>query len=74
MTGVKITQVKHPQVRVQLGNLRGPDGNAFAIMGAVGRALRNAGLGHEVKAYMTEAQSGSYDNLLSVTGHWVTVL
>jgi hypothetical protein len=74
MTEAKITQVKHPQVRVKFGNLRGPEGNAWAIMGVVRRALRDAGLGDEVEAYMTEAQSGSYDNLLSVTGHWVTVL
>lgn len=61
---------KHPEVVVQLS---GEDGNAFAIMGAVSKALRLAGYGDEVSAYQSEATSGDYDLLLQVTMKWVTV-
>jgi hypothetical protein len=52
--------------------VRGPiDGNAFAIMGAVSRALRSAGQGHRVKEYQTRATSGDYNNLLRVSMEYV---
>jgi hypothetical protein len=48
--------------------LVGLDGNAFAIMGAMRRALREAGNSPEVvESYLQAAQSGDYDNLLQVT-------
>lgn len=48
--------------------LVGEDGNSFAIMGRVVRALRRAGHGREViKAYQNEAMSGDYDHLLTTT-------
>lgn len=57
---------QYPNVRVRLV---GEDGNAFAIMGRVSRAMRRAGLSEaEVACYMREAMSsGSYDELLAVT-------
>lgn len=61
---------KHPDVTVQL---TGQDGNAFAVMGAVAKGLRVAGYGVEVAAYMAEATSGDYDNLLRVSMAWVDV-
>jgi len=54
-----VTQVIRPKVR-----LVGTDGNAFAILGKVSKALQAAGLNDEAKAFMTEAMSGDYDNLL----------
>lgn len=48
-------------------NLAGIDGNAYAIMGAVSKALKKAGLTQEAKQYMQEAMSGDYDNLLRVS-------
>ena len=52
--------------------LVGEDGNAFAIMGRVQRALRNAGYtDDEVRQYHREATSGDYDHLLAVTLAWV---
>ena len=54
--------VKYPHVKVQLV---GEDGNAFAILGAVKRALRDAGIpADEVSAFVEEASSGDYDHLL----------
>jgi ribosomal protein S9 len=54
--------------------LTGEDGNAFAIMGAVTRALRQAGATHEeIAKYTTEAMSGDYNNLLRVSMEWVNV-
>jgi len=53
-------------------NLVGEDGNAFAIMGRVSKALKKAGASsEEVKQYMDESMSGDYDNLLRVAMSWV---
>lgn len=49
-------------------DLVGIDGNAFAVMGAVSRALRRAGNPPAVvDAYRKEATAGDYDNLLAVS-------
>lgn len=64
------TGPKYPDVEVELV---GQDGNAFAILGAVCRALRRAGHGDVVDAYMEAATAGDYDHLLRVTCEWVEV-
>lgn len=62
---------KHPDVHVQL---TGEDGNAFAIMGAVSRALRRHGVSsEEITKYKEESMSGDYDHLLQVAMEWVDV-
>ena len=54
--------------------LVGEDGNAFAIMGNVIKALKRSGYSQEdIKKYQNEAMSGDYDNLLAVTMEWVDV-
>jgi hypothetical protein len=54
--------------------LSGNDGNAFAIMGAVQRALKQAGATREeLDQYMTDSMAGDYDNLLRVAMDWVEV-
>lgn len=54
--------------------LIGEDGNAFAILGAVSRAMRRAGISqNEITNYLNEAKSGDYDNLLRVTMQTVNV-
>jgi len=54
--------------------LAGRDGNAFAIMGAVKKALRQAGQHRElIDMYIEEAASGDYDHLLQVTMDYVNV-
>lgn len=64
--------IKYPEIEVELV---GNDGNAFAIMGAVSKALKRAKVSEaEVKQYMAESMSGDYDNLLRVAMAWVTVL
>lgn len=63
---------KYPEVSVQLS---GKDGNAFAVMGAVQKALRRAGVSkEEINKYQAEATEGDYDHLLQVTMKWVNVL
>jgi len=66
-----VPDVKYPEIEVQL---TGEDGNAFAIMGNVCRALRRAGHADEVSRYTAEATTGDYNDLLNVTMNWVTVL
>ena len=54
--------------------LTGEDGNAFAIMGNVSRALRKAGLPKEhIDKYIEESTSGDYDNLLRVAMKYANV-
>lgn len=63
--------VKFPDVVVKL---LGQDGNAFAILGNVQRALRRAKVPkEEIDAYVEEATAGDYDHLLQVTMATVSV-
>ena len=63
--------VKYPEIEAEV---IGGDGNAFAILGAVDRALREGGVDEaERKAYYDEATSGDYDTLLRVSMEWVTL-
>lgn len=67
--------VKFPDVVVDLGDLSGPAGNAFAVLGNVQGAMKRAGLSKaEIDAYMDEAKSGDYDHLLKTTVETVTVV
>lgn len=66
----KQMSVKYPEVKTV--KLVGEDGNAFAILGRVVKAMRVAGLSKEVQdAYYKEATSGDYDHLLQTTLRWV---
>ena len=54
--------------------LVGHDGNAFAIMGKVSKALYNEGADKEyIDKYKEEAMSGDYDELLITTMKYVNV-
>lgn len=64
-------ETKYPEVEVQLV---GEDGNAFAIMGRVMSALKDAGVSKkEIDQYYAESTSGDYDNLLRTAVAWVSV-
>lgn len=55
-------------------NLSGEDGNAFAILGKVQKALKRAGATKEqVSEFFTEATGGDYDHLLQTVMQWVNV-
>ena len=61
--------VKYPHVSVKLV---GEDGNAFAILGRVTKAMRKAQVDPtEIKAFQNEATSGDYDHLLATVMRWV---
>lgn len=62
--------VKFPDVVVELS---GSDGNAFAVMGKVTKALRRAGHDYAVADFREEATSGDYDHLLQTCMRWVEV-
>ena len=53
--------------------LVGEDGNAFAIMGRVRKALIQAGHKELAEQYLKEATAGDYDHLLQVTMEYVEV-
>jgi len=62
---------KYPDVEVQLTS---GDGNAFAVLGAVQKALRRAHVpDDEVKAFLDDAMSSDYDHLLRTAMRWVQV-
>jgi len=63
--------VKFPNVVV---NLDGEDGNAFAILARVSKAMRKNGVDPEdVADYRKKAVSGDYDHLLQVTMQTVNI-
>ena len=62
---------KYPNVKVKL---TGTDGNAFAIIGKCKEALRRAKVSpEEQQAFIKEATSGDYNNLLCTCMKWVDV-
>jgi hypothetical protein len=62
---------KYPDITVQLTDT---DGNAFAVLGKVLKALRQAGVSEvERDAFKQEATQGNYDQLLQVIMRWVQV-
>ena len=64
-------QPRYPDVTVEL---TGTDGNAFAILGKVAKALRRAGHGAAVTAFQSEATSGGYNHLLQTAMRFVEVV
>lgn len=64
-------RVKYPDIHV---NLVGEDGNAFAILGRVMKAMRRGDVPEEeIKIFQNEATSGDYDHLLCTVMEWVDV-
>lgn len=62
---------KYHDVHVQLTGL---DSNAMVLMAAVTRALRKAGAQkEEIDAFVTEATSGDYNNVIATCGRWVNI-
>lgn len=62
---------KYPDVSVRLS---GGSGNVYAIIGAVKRELKRAGVpAGEVSEFVSEATSGDYDNALQTAMRWVDV-
>jgi hypothetical protein len=52
--------------------LVGRDGNAFAIIGRVRRALREAGVPEEeIRRFVEEAMAGDYDDMLRTVMRYV---
>lgn len=53
--------------------VKGPlDGNAFSVLGAVQRALKEAGTPKaKIDEYVDRATSGDYKNLLAVSAEFV---
>ena len=62
---------KFPEIEV---TLTGTDGNAFAIIGQVVKAMKRAKVAKEdVDAFMKQAMSGDYDHVLQTCMNTVTV-
>jgi hypothetical protein len=62
---------KYPNIEVEL---IGKDGNAFFILGTVGRALRRAKLPQEeIDQFYSEAMGSDYDELLRTCMRWVSI-
>ena len=64
-------ETKYPDIEVELSE---QDGNAFAILGRVTKALRRADVpSDEIDAFQKEATAGDYDHLLQTCMRWVDV-
>jgi hypothetical protein len=64
---------KYPTIKVKL---IGEDGNAYAIIGRVQRAMKGSMVvpKHEIEEFTRQARSGDYSNLLATCMDWVTVV
>ena len=66
-----MTTIKYPEITVQLS---GADGNAFAVVANVSKALRQADVSAaDIGLYVSESMSGDYDHLLRTAMAWVNV-
>jgi pyrroline-5-carboxylate reductase len=66
-----MSDVKYPEIEVQL---TGGSGNAFAVLGAVKKALIKNGVSREeADQFFQEATAGDYDHLLQTCMKWVSV-
>jgi hypothetical protein len=63
--------IKYPEIEVELA---GTNGNAWAVVGKVKRALRRAGVSvDECAEFQKEALSDDYDHVLQTCMGWVSV-
>ena len=63
--------IKYPEIEVELV---GTDGNAFALIGKVQKALKEAEVSkEEIDSFFNEATSGDYNHLLRTCMSWVNV-
>lgn len=65
-----MTDVRYPEVEVELS---GSDGNAFAVLGKVRKALTREVGSDAASEFMAEATKGDYDHLLQTCFKFVTV-
>lgn len=66
-----LAETRFPEVTVRLV---GEDGNAFAILGKVEKALRRAGASPaDIRSFRDDATAGDYDHLLRTVMAWVEV-
>lgn len=62
---------KYPNITVKLTE---SDGNAFAILGKVIRAMKIGGVNkEEIQIFNKEATSGNYNKLLQTCMAWVNI-
>lgn len=71
--GVLDHRLKVPFLPVEV-QLTGRSGNAYAVLAAVERAMKQGGYLQFVAQFHTEATAGDYDHLLATAMQWVTVL
>ena len=65
------TEIKYPGITVDLSNV---DGNAFAVLIKVKRALIEGDVSKDdVAIFIAEATSGDYDHMLQTCMEWVNV-
>ena len=56
-------------------DLKGPDGNAFALLARASNSLKDSGYGKETRdEFRTEATSGNYEHLLETIMTWFIVV
>lgn len=66
-----MNEVKYPNINVDLSL---SDGNAFAVLGKVRRAMIEAGIStEEIGNFMAESMSSDYNHLLATCMKWVNV-
>lgn len=66
-----MSEVKFPEVKVQLSD---SDGNVFAVLGKVMKAMKRAKIEQkEIDAFTAEATNGDYDHAIKTCMDYVSV-
>jgi hypothetical protein len=64
--------IKYPDISVKL---TGEDGNSFAILGRIGKAMKRAGVSEDkIQQFRREATSGDYNKVLQTAMQWVNII
>ena len=63
--------IKYPHIKVNLSDC---SGNAFMIVGKVGREMRNSGVHNDaIEYFIQDASKGDFDDLLQTCMQWVNI-
>lgn len=74
MNGAPEKQTTIPHFPTVSVTLTGTDGNAYSVIGLAAKAMRLAGVSVDDRdAFVDEATSGDYDNVLATAMRWVEV-
>ena len=66
---------KYPHIGIRMPMRDEPDGNAYVILGAAARVMREENIpSEEINRFYKEATSGNYEHLRATVALWITTV